>query len=362
MKHLFKIFVPLCICSFIAFGISVAVLGRVNTTLGTDTGTESGEVVITDDNLLVSSWDKSGDYSAIELDLSGYDVTLSVSNDDLTHFQLTRADGDNSVVSSNIVGNTLEVEVNNNRFVDFGTRFLDRFINAMETGSGFSDILTEGTLDINVPEKIYDTISVELDSGRFVSHGIAAKVNNFDISSGEFAFVGKEGFISDNVWLSLGSGSAAVDSLRTEKYEIDIGSGSFSIAGLSGTGSLDMGSGSGTLDFAELNGDCALDIGSGSLTVNVPENASATIYADIGSGNVNVNACGCNTALRDGESVSLGGGEHKINVDMGSGNVNITSELVSYEAIEEITITTSTTSVDFSENFEPVVEITQVDG
>ncbi len=158
-------------------------------------------------------------------------------------------------------------------------------------------------------------------------HELYAIENTIHIGSGSFEFLRRsEGFVSGSFNVILGSGSAVISGAQTQNYNIDIGSGSFNINDLSGDGVIDMGSGSGSVAYKEYNGECKVDMGSGSLKLYVPEDSSMEIIADIGSGSVNVDACGINTKLNsnnDDESVVIGSGDHPLFVDMGSGRVSV---------------------------------------
>ena len=82
LKKLFGIFIPLCIFSFIAFGVSAAVLG---------TGYGSASYVV--DEAMegtgnISSWETNESYTNIKLDAGAYNVMLvpGIVGDDTTYF------------------------------------------------------------------------------------------------------------------------------------------------------------------------------------------------------------------------------------------------------------------------------------
>ena len=173
----------------------------------------------------------------------------------------------------------------------------------------------------------YDEVNLNLGSGNVTIDGVDALSNYFNIGSGAFTYNGT-GVACEELYLNMGSGKAVMNNAACGSYSIEIGTGVFEIYGITGSGSFEMGSGSGTLGFSDVINYNSLEIGSGSLKVALPDNTSAEISADIGSGSVHVDACGQNTRLRDGNKITLGGGEseNEISVDLASGSVRFTND------------------------------------
>ncbi len=72
-------------------------------------------------------------------------------------------------------------------------------------------------------------------------------------------------------------------------------------------------------------GKFVVDTGSGSVQFVLPDNASASIIADTGSGGVDVDLTGAMIKTKDRDRVELvvGDGEATVRLDTGSGSVKI---------------------------------------
>lgn len=339
IKRLFGIFIPLCIFSFIAFGISAAVLGTGYNTYDTAVT----EVDYTDYGLVsggsdVSSWELYDSYSDIQLDIGAYNVTLypGIEGDNTTYFNASRVSGDRTDIRTELSGDTLVVTIDDSfKFINFGFDFLDRLFEAIRTGEGFENIFGGSRLDIIVPPQVYNSLEVNMGSGSLEIVNINAASNSFYLGSGSMSFSNGNDFTSDSLAVDMGSGYIQMNGVKTNEYAIDVGSGKYEIFGLSGDGSIEMGSGNGTVGFDTFNGDCDVSVGSGTLGIYVPSGASMKIGTDIGSGSVYVDTAEHNSKLRDGDSVTMGGGEYEMFVDLNSGRVNI------YDSYAEQEVTAS---------------------
>ena len=74
---------------------------------------------------------------------------------------------------------------------------------------------------------------------------------------------------------------------------------------------------------------------SGTLGIYVPYNASAKLTADINSGGVYVSAEESDSRMRDGDIITLGGGEYEMNLTLNSGRVTVSA--LSYAESEAVT-------------------------
>ncbi|MGN1422011.1 MAG: DUF4097 family beta strand repeat-containing protein [Oscillospiraceae bacterium] len=309
MKHLFGIFIPLCICSFIAFGISVAIMGVQGSAAA-----EGSTVDITED-----SWTRTleGEYSDIDIDAGGLTVKLIPADTDVTTIKY-EGHSVSSNIKTEIKGDTLKIDTGT--FISFMgiNKLIDNIVKGIENGFVFD--FTEASLEITVPAKVYDKLDINEGSGNITVNGIEAMEYDIDIGSGALYFTGGD-VTAEKLDLDHGSGYFSLKNIRTEKYEIDVGSGKFDISGLTGKGEFSMGSGTGTLGYGIIDGNSEIDIGSGSLTVELPTDTNAVITADIGSGSVKVNACGVNIDLANKQKITLGGGGYEIKTELGSGSV-----------------------------------------
>ncbi len=165
--------------------------------------------------------------------------------------------------------------------------------------------------------------------------GFNSKYNNFDIGSGKFEFSKSEQFTADMFSVVVGSGSAVISNMQTERYDIDLGSGKYNFNGLSGYGEINMGSGNGSIAYSKFHEEyddgsdvCDLNMGSGTLNLYFPDDSGCLLYTEIGSGSVNINAYGIEKKLTqnsDDEELIIGDNDNYqyYNINMGSGKVNI---------------------------------------
>ncbi len=329
IKKLFSICIPVCICSFVLFGITSAMFGRrggsasttqvADVVSGSFDGWEWEALTMTDG---VSTWTMRGDYTNIDINVGSGCVELLPAGNGESVTYAEYSGGGLEELECYISGGCLTINMGGRDMFDFWGELGD----AISSGD-FSGFMDNRKLTVRVPSDIYEDLYADLGAGSLKINGISAKYNTFTVGSGAFYYTGSEGAAADQLTLNMGSGYAEIRDLFTNEYYIDIGSGSFKIGDLRGSGSFDMGSGSGTLNFSQINGDNAIEVSSGSLNVEIPQNTNAQFMADIGSGGVKVDACGQKFNLHDDlDGISFGSGENGlIYVDLGSGSVSITN-------------------------------------
>lgn len=364
MKKLFGIFIPLCIFSFIAFGMSAAILGTGYGSSGLDYGDAAAEYVTSPvvGTATSSSWDITERYSNIRLDVGAFNVMLAPGDDDTTYFHVTRIDGDNTDIYTEIVGDTLEITIDDSfKNINFGFDYLDRLIEAVRTGSGFDEIFSNSRLDIIVPQQIYESLDVNIGSGSLEIYDLNAYSNTLCLGSGSLFYSNATGFTSDQMDISINSGYVEAYGARTREYDIYINSGRYEIFDLSGEGEIEINSGTGNIGFFSVDGDCEIDMNSGSMDIYIPYGTSMKVNAFINSGGVSVSTDEHNSKLRDGDSLTIGGGRYKMDIDVNSGNIRLTEETADVSIVEEVppidfaVITDSNTA--FSEAVEELVGV-----
>lgn len=330
MKKLFFTSIIFCLVSFILFEISAGISGvrhRSSNTYYYDTNynySSNSGAIFSGDYSNSGRWTVPNNFSDININSAGIDTVITRGESGDIKVRLDNPAGKDIHVEAVYYDNSLTIEARktNITFLPNVTFGLVSWLDDIITGESSKPVVI-----IEFPEVKYDSLNIQHASGSMKVHELYANQNSIHIGSGSFEFLRRsEGFVSDAFDLTLGSGSAVVSGIQTQNYNIDIGSGSFNINGLSGSGQIDMGSGSGSVAYKEYNRDCTVDMCSGSLKLYVPEDSSMAISADIGSGSVNVDACGISTKLNsnnDDESVIIGSGEHSLFVDMGSGRVSV---------------------------------------
>lgn len=266
-------------------------------------------------------------------------------------------------------------------------------------GSFFIIDMSSITTEIGLPKSVYDKLTLSLGSGSVDAQGLDALENEITVGSGKLLFKPNAGFTADSMELSMGSGivdaegvnaleneiavgsgklmfsqsadftansmhfsmgsgiaeitssaaeyldinigsgSLKMDTSKTERFDIEMGSGKFEVNGLSGSGSIDVSSGIGTARFSDAGGinGTELELSSGRLSVYLPNDTNAQINTDISSGSVDVDCCGVKEKLRsDDEFVILGKGGAEIDANVSSGKLSI---LENDTVISQITMT-----------------------
>lgn len=326
MKKLFGLFIPLCIVSFVAFGISVAVLG-LNTPETSTNSMSVGFSQVVEDMVFSSSneWEFEPSPS-IQLQTAGINAKVSPTENENCSVKLNNPSGKNIYVGIKTTGEVLQIEIHPKNItfgeVDFGViSWLDDIF------SGSNNVSAE----ILMPEAIYNELNVQQGSGSLDISNIYCSNSNISIGSGEFSYSREKYYTGDYTSVSLSSGTAKLDNIcagnmnsftvssgsltvsadapqvtretnlrldsgsvvlnnaESEKFDLDIGSGKFEINGLSGDGRIDMGSGRGKISYLNVNGLTSIDLGSGNLSISLPKDTAACLAMDIGSGTVDVN-------------------------------------------------------------------------
>ncbi len=337
MKKLFFSAIPICLVSFILFGISTAILGTKSRSYA-----DNSAYVVPDDGGSNTSYidetTERGEWTlnaavrpAVTLHTSGVNAYVIQSGDDDIHMRVASNNGSYVHVNAYTYGDMLHIEVcpPNVIFdgtIDFGKIF---WMDDIFHGSPDTEVI------IAFPKLIYEALYIEHGSGTLMVDGFNSKYNDFDIGSGKFEFSKSEQFTADMFKVDVGSGSAVISNMQTERYDIDLGSGKYNFNGLSGYGEINMGSGNGSIAYSKFHEEyddgsdvCDLNMGSGTLNLYFPDDSGCLLYTEIGSGSVNINAYGIEKKLTqnsDDEELIIGDNDNYqyYNINMGSGKVNI---------------------------------------
>ncbi len=337
MKKLFFSAIPICLVSFILFGISTAILGTKSRSYA-----DNSSYVVPDDGGSNTSYidetTERGEWTlnaavrpAVTLHTSGVNAYVIQSGDDDIHMRVASNNGSSVHVNAHTDGDMLNIEVRPPNVIfdgtiDFGKIF---WMDDIFHGSPDTEVI------IAFPKLIYEALYIEHGSGTLMVDGFNSKYNNFDIGSGKFEFSKSEQFTADMFSVVVGSGSAVISNMQTERYHIDLGSGKYNFNGLSGYGEINMGSGNGSIAYSKFHEEyddgsdvCDLNMGSGTLNLYFPDDSGCLLYTEIGSGSVNINAYGIEKKLTqnsDDEELIIGDNDNYqyYNINMGSGKVNI---------------------------------------
>lgn len=322
MKGLIRLFLPLCIFSFIAFGISTAVLG-VNRS-----STLSEMEASVEDAL------SSEAYATVREEFDRISITANA-----CHISLLPCDGngadvyvdgslDSSVkIKARVRGDTLEV-------YDEWDRDWLGWLEKLFKGELVQTNSVEVT--VFVPDKVYEHLDVTVNAGAVFSHGIGANVVDLDLSAGSLEYTQPEDMTVNGINIDVAAGSLQAYNAAAQEYHIDVSAGSAEVYGLTGNGDIAVSAGSARAQFAELNGRCDVDVSAGEAVLDIPENSSVKINCDKSAGDVVVEACGVSKSVEDGETVTIGGGRYEINAEVSAGNIYIVNSEVTVSEPEVI--------------------------
>lgn len=304
MRHLVGFFLPLCIFSFIAFGISVAVLGT------TPASTDSETAVQMIDGTYAQITE---DFSRIELDtgLAGANIKIYPTDKDFTVIQTSG--GMNDAVSYSVDGGTLRLGISVNFSID-----------------GIWDWISGGFnqwVNVFVPEKQYDSIDTVVSAGSVEINGVRITDVNLQLNAGDLTFANPAGHSTQALNISLNAGSCTLYNANTDRYDIEMNAGNIDVYGLTGSGFLEVNAGNGVFNLDALDGDMDIDASAGNVEINLPENSSAVIHCDKSAGNVDIRYDGSSRSLDDGEEYAIGDGRYEIYAEISAGNISITDRV-----------------------------------
>ena len=300
MKGLIRIFLPLCIFSFVAFGISTAVLGVNPDNSWAELSTTSGEN---------STTTLEGEYDRIKVDAGASKVAIKPHSENYTRVTV---DGQNITrVNAKISGSELKIY---HEWQNPGDWFKNLFDGNMFTPSAKVTVL--------VPDKVYEELKLYCGAGDVECSGVKSIKTKLDASAGEIRYTQPDMY-TESIEIDVSAGSLKAYNVHTEKYDIDVSAGGAVVYGLTGEGDINVSAGSATVYFDELNGDCDVDVSAGDATLYIPEDASANIKCRRSAGDIKINACGVNKTASDNENLKLNGGEYEIDACVSAGGIKI---------------------------------------
>ena len=308
MKVIFGIFMPICLCAFVAFGISVAVLG-----------VEEIDTPLEESNISGYLTELEGDYSDIVLEANTVNVTLYPSQRSNT--VVCVPDSLRNAVRVDISDDTLTINCN---------RVFNDFDDLWNFISGDNSL----KIEVYVPDSLYKSIHASVNTGNTEINGIAAEDVYLDLTAGNMVYAGKEGHSSNILTVDMSAGNCELYNAATEEFAIDMSAGNMDVYGLSGWGSFELSAGNANVNFAEYNGNLDLDMSAGNLTVNLPADASADIDCDKSAGSLVVRHGDVRADVDDDASVTIGDGKYHITAELSAGSINITDKVKHKEARE----------------------------
>lgn len=323
MKIVLKIFIPLCVLSFIAFGISVAVLGTNRIPEGA-----VSEVIFSD---TASTYVINDSFTSIKADIGAHKLTIQPWSESAAQVTVngTYTDG----ISAGVSGDTLNIRTEWSWGGDWFSRLISG--NAFDT-----EVL------VMVPEKTYKKLELHTGAGSLKSDRVAAEMVYLDVGAGKLEYEQPEGYKAQYINTDVSAGTLSANNALTAEYRIDVSAGSADISGLTGGGNINVSAGSAYVKFADLDYLCYVDVSAGEAIIDIPEKASAKFICDKSAGDIHILAGGENRHAGDGDVISINGGSIDVDLSVSAGSIKVVSSTVSVaeESVETATDGASVTT------------------
>lgn len=297
MKGIVAAFLPLCIFSFLAFGISVAILGTEEQKEGNITS----EYTVIDERI-----------TDIDIHSDGMNIRVFPSDNGSAVLSAKRFDTDD--ISLEVVDGRLTLYCHHNveSFEDFFSNFDDK------SGS---------TVELAVPLSLYNSIAASVNAGTTEIIGLAADTVDLELNAGELIYAAPEGTVTPNLYAELNAGNCALYNAASQIFELSMKAGNMDVYGLSGNGEIDVSAGNLTANFAKLDGDINVDVSAGNVDLNLPVDISAQIECECTAGEISVKHGDEDETLSDGDSLVINDGSYGIICDITAGGINITDNV-----------------------------------
>jgi lia operon protein LiaG len=212
-----------------------------------------------------------------------------------------------------------------------------------ETIKNIFGVVTINTkLEVYIPEKVYDSISIQTSSGKvsigdldaksFAVNSSSGSINLSDIiaekditvqsSSGRIAVSNSQ---TKSVSASASSGSITLDSVVAETMNVAASSGRIELIESVGAITAAASSGSINIDQKQLAGNINVSTSSGRVAINIPDIPSAIVDFKGSSGKGTVNLTGLVFEEKSNNEVygKVGSGDYEIKVRTSSGSFNL---------------------------------------
>lgn len=304
MKVLLRIFIPLCIFSFIAFGISVAVLGKENSTSPEES---MNELVISGEQKTYEITEK---FTKIQANIGAYKLSIKPWDQDTA--KIIASGNDISNIKASVSGDVLSITTE--------WKWNGEWFKNLFSGNAFNT-----QVQLFVPDKVYDNLDLHVGAGTLISDGIRTNHATLDVSAGTLEYIQPEGHRADFIFFYVSAGNLVARNVDTSTYTIDVSAGKADISGLTGQGEVDVSAGTATVQYAEVNGGCEVDVSAGEVNLDIPEDASAKFVCSKSAGDIRIMAGDLNKTANDGDKLSINGGSYTFNLDVSAGDIKVVS-------------------------------------
>ncbi|OIJ11091.1 hypothetical protein BKP37_16920 [Anaerobacillus alkalilacustris] len=230
---------------------------------------------------------------------------------------------------------TLEVKKNNDK-----VQVMINNKSPIKTGFNFRTTRINMQLNIYVPQKLYDSISISSSSGKVIATDIQAKNFYLRASSGKIEvlnlFVEKnlkleassgrieaKDSVATFVGVTASSGTISLSNVITEKLEVTSSSGRINLTDIDGDITASSSSGKITIKNKELTNDITVATSSGRVEVKFTNSPTSAIIDFLGSsGNGNVHISGMKFEEKSNNRIlgTIGSESPKVKVRTSSGS------------------------------------------
>ncbi len=314
MKVILRIFIPLCIFSFIAFGISVAVLGR-------DYSSSSEEVI---EDVVISgdqrTYEVTESFTEIRANIGAYKMSIKPWSEDTAKIIVSGSDSSN--LKASVSGGALKITT---EWKWNGDWFRNLF-----SGNAF-----DTQVQVFVPDKTYDNLDLHVGAGALTSDGVRSDHVTLDVSAGKLNYIQPEGHRAEFMYFYVSAGDLIAKNAATSSYTVDVSAGSAEIYGLTGPGEVDVSAGSARLQFSEVDGGSDVSVSAGDVVLDIPEDASVKFNCDKSAGDIKIMAGGVNTSAKDGDKYSINGGTYTFGLDVSAGDIRVVNSTASAVEVTE---------------------------
>ncbi|MBR1832608.1 MAG: DUF4097 family beta strand repeat protein [Ruminiclostridium sp.] len=213
----------------------------------------------------------------------------------------------------------------------------------MNSGWSLFGSAKSSELTLTIPETLYNSLDINLASGKVYSQkikaddfranvasgsvelGIAAEDIDINIASGSTLLTNCGEDKADKITIQVASGKVELNGYGAEKTTANIASGSVLLNGISGKVNGDLASGKLTMVYSEWNDDLDIHLLSGSADATLPSGSGANASLKRLSGSMSIDLDGNSQKLNSTISgLTVGGSNiHNINGDVASGSIRI---------------------------------------
>ena len=308
MKVILRLFIPLCIFSFIAFGISVAVLGR-------DYSSSSEEVI---EEVVISgdqrTYEVTESFTEIRANIGAYKMSIKPWSEDTAKIVISGSDVGN--IKASVSGNALSITTE--------WKWNGEWFRNLLSGNAF-----DAQVQVFVPDKTYDDLDLHVGAGAITSDGVSADHVTLDVSAGKLNYIQPEGHRAEFIMFDVSAGDLVAKNAAASAYSVEVSAGNAEIYGLTGSGGVDVSAGSARLQFAEVDGGCDVSVSAGDVVLDIPEDASVKFSCGKSAGDIKIMAGGVNTSAKDGDNYSINGGTYTFDLDVSAGDIRVVNSTVS---------------------------------